>query len=169
MLLRSLASGDRTAIRPAFDLLWPMLRQFAGRILANPMDAEDAAQQALVKVFAQAARFDSKRNGVAWALAITSFECRTMRRRAQRRREQVLDGAVTETAATGASPEMAVIARQLEAAARDVLRDLKEEDICTIVAAMADERPAGDATFRKRLERAFGRLRTAWREKHGTQ
>jgi RNA polymerase sigma-70 factor (ECF subfamily) len=146
-----------------------MLRQFAQRIVASPVDAEDAAQQALVKVFAQAARFDSTRDGVAWALTITAFECRTMRRRAQRRREQISDGAPSETAATGASPEVAAIECQLEAAARDVLRGLREEDIRTIVAAISDERPAGDAAFRKRLERALVRLRTAWREKHGTE
>jgi RNA polymerase sigma-70 factor (ECF subfamily) len=80
-----------------------------------------------------------------------------------------LDGAFSETAATSASPELAAIEHQLEAAAREILRGLKEEDIRTIVAAMGDERPSGDAAFRKRLERAFARLRTAWREKHGTE
>jgi RNA polymerase sigma-70 factor (ECF subfamily) len=163
-LLKRLADGDRTAIEPAFAVLWELVRRFSARALPNSADAEDAAQQALTKVFEQAVDFDSSRDGIGWVLTIAAFECRTIRRRRQRRREDGLETAerrfVTET------PEVLVMNRDLEAAVREVLETLGEEDARTILAAMRDERPVADATFRKRLQRALGRLRLAWRAKH---
>src|SRR5262245_15047408 len=91
ILVTRLAAGDRDAIEPAFAALWPVLRRFSTRTLPIEADAEDAAQQALAKVFEQSASFDPSRDAVAWALTITWYECRTLRRRAQRRREQPLD------------------------------------------------------------------------------
>jgi RNA polymerase sigma-70 factor (ECF subfamily) len=165
-LLTRLAAGDRAAIEPAFAALRPVLRRFSARALPIEADAEDAAQQALVRIFEQSAGFDPARDGVAWALTIASFECRTIRRRAQRRREQALDaddGAAPPTD----TPEALVLERDLAAAAREALAGLAEGDVQAILASLEEGRPAG-ATFRKRLQRALGRLRVAWRAKHET-
>jgi RNA polymerase sigma-70 factor (ECF subfamily) len=163
-LLRRLADGDGSAVEPAFAALWPLLRRFSARALQHEADAEDAAQQALAKVFEQSARFDVERDGVAWVLTIVSFECRTLRRKSQRRREEALDAAAA--VADGATPESLVVERDLEAAAREALGEMSDADARAIRTAISDARPARNATFRKRLQRALGRLRVAWRTKH---
>ena len=168
-LLKRLANGERTAIEPAFDVLWPLLRDFSARALGHDVDAEDAAQQALAKLYAQVADFDARRDGVAWVLTIASYECKTIRRRRQRRREDGFDGVTAPELVVAHTPEAAVIERDLEAAARALLGAMSEDDARTILAAMADGRPSADATFRKRLQRALERVRVAWRAKHGTQ
>jgi RNA polymerase sigma-70 factor (ECF subfamily) len=145
-------------------VLWPLLRRWSARALPNVADAEDAAQNALTKVFEQTANFDRARDGVAWVLTIAAFECRTARRKMQRRREGGLE--MARECATDETPERLVVNRDLEAAVRDVLETLAEEDVQTIMAAIDGERPVADATFRKRLQRALGRLRLAWRAKH---
>ena len=164
-LLGRLADGDRSAIEPAFDMLWPVLRRFAACALEDDGHGEDAAQQAIVKLFAQVAEFDPARDGLAWAFAITSYEIRTIRRRAQRRRETSLDHADPVPATTD-TPEARLIACDLIHAARTTLSGMTEADVQVILAALDDHRPAGDATFRKRLQRAVGRLRQLWRTKH---
>jgi RNA polymerase sigma-70 factor (ECF subfamily) len=75
--LARLADGDREAFHPVFVCLWPLLRGFAGRYLSAP-DAEDAAQEALVKVFARAAVFDTRRDALSWTLGIAAYEIKTM-------------------------------------------------------------------------------------------
>lgn len=165
-LLVRLADGDRTAIEPAFAVLWPLVRQFSARALHNPADAEDAAQQTLTKLFEQSADFDRARDGLAWVLTIAAFECRTLRRRAQRRREDSQERA--PALADCDTPEALVVERDLQAAALEVLGTLGDEDKKAILAAMSGARPA-DAAFRKRLQRALGRLRLAWRAKHEQQ
>ncbi len=51
-LLRRLADGDRAAMSPAYQLLWPLLRSFCARALGpfGLADADDAAQAALLKI-----------------------------------------------------------------------------------------------------------------------
>src|SRR5258708_32230024 len=110
-----LADGDRTAFGPVFALLWPQVRAFAAR-LVGPADGEDAAQSALLKIFSRASEYDRARDALPWALGIAAWECRTLRRRRERRREQ--SAPAPERAAEGAlSPEEAVPERELRAAA----------------------------------------------------
>jgi len=162
-----LADGDRAAITPAFDLLWPVVSQFCRRALASAADGEDAAQEAMVKLFARMSSFDRDRDGLAWALTIAAWECRTIRRRAGRRREAALDEAA-RASVTGGDSEALLAARELAAAARAALAELAPRDRETVLAALSDDptaRPSAvaPATFRKRLERALDRLRAAMR------
>ncbi len=165
-----LADGDRDAFAPLYATLWPVLRAFCRRGLGHDADGDDAAQQALVNVFARADEFDPGRDALAWAFGIAAWECRTLRRRALRRREQVLDPDVA-IADAGVRIDDELIRRDLLLSATELLGRLRAEDIATITAAVdgdADGRAGvAPATFRKRLERALGRWRAAWRSKHG--
>jgi RNA polymerase sigma-70 factor (ECF subfamily) len=66
------------------------------------------------------------------------------------------------------SPEERAITVELEAVAVATLGQLRPEDRETLRIAIFGEgqRDAPPATFRKRVERALGRLRAAWRD-HG--
>jgi RNA polymerase sigma-70 factor (ECF subfamily) len=163
-----LADGDRAAFRPLFEALWPIASRFAARAVA-PADADDAAQQALINVFARAAEFDPSRDALTWLLGVVAWECRTFRRRAARRREA--GEPAVALPGDGASPEESAIARDLVAAARAALAELPAADASAVLGALElGERPAvAPATFRKRLQRALGRLRLIWRVKHGAE
>ncbi len=180
-LMGRLAEGDRAAFGRAFALLWPQIRAFAVRF-SGEADGEDAAQAALLKVFARASEYDPARDPLPWALGIAAWECRTLRRARARRRETplstTLDGAsapAQEVAAAIAppqasvsiSPEEAAIERDLLAAAEAVLGTLRPLDVQTIRSIAAGGREAS-ATFRKRVERALSRFRLAWRARHGS-
>lgn len=167
-----LADGDRDAFDPLYEALWPLLFRFARRALAGSPDAEDAAQGALMKVFARACEFDPERDALSWALGIVAYECKTFRKKAQRRREDAADPeAWASRPAAGPTPEDALIAGDLEAAAEEILGTLRPEDAETLRLVAAGERPEGVAapTFRKRVERALSRLRAAWSRTHGTE
>ncbi|MEE8551118.1 MAG: RNA polymerase sigma factor [Gemmatimonadota bacterium] len=167
----SLADGDRGAFRAVYEAIRPILWRFAERSLGNAADAEDVAQEALLKVFGRASEFDRRREVLPWALGIAAYECRTFRRRASRRREDDEAGAeIGELKHGGRTPEEDVIERDLHAAAMEVLGTLRAQDVETILAAVQEtHRPAiAGSTFRKRLERGLGRLRVAWRARHGS-
>lgn len=159
-----LADGDRGAFRPAFDLLRPLLQRFAARHL-GPAEAEDAAQEALLNVFRRASEFDPRRDALAWALGITAWEIRTVRRRRQRRREEPEASACArERVDPSAGPEEEAMARDLEAILAAALGTLRPEDAETLRLYARGRRAAvGGATFRKRVQRALARLRAAWR------
>jgi len=167
-----LADGDRAAVPAVFRAVWPLVRRFAERALGERAraDADDVAQQALLKVFSRAASFDSGRDALPWILSIVAWECRTLRTRARRRRE-VGEAALSALACGSVTPEEAAVERDLAAAAAAVLGELSPIDQEAVRALVAGTRPDGvaPATFRKRLERALGRLRLLWRTRHGAK
>src|SRR5262249_31929528 len=119
---------------------------------------------------AQAPGFDAQRDALAWILSIVAWECRTARTRVRRRR-QVGEAALDQLAAGGLTPEQAAGERDLEAALGAGPGELGPIDEETVRAMMTGTRPDGiaPAAFRKRLERALGRLRMLWRAKHGAE
>lgn len=167
--LTRLADGDRSVFPEVFSALWPLLRGFAGRVLRDAADAEDAAQSALLKIFAHASRFDGRGDALSWVLAIAANECRALRRGRRsggREPESVLRG----MAGACPDPEEQALAQSMEAELRQALSELRPEDRETLEAVLDGRRPRAaidPATFRKRVQRAILRLRAAWRSRHG--
>ena len=161
------AEGDRRAITPLFQALWPLVVRYAHRLLGDAQLAEDCAQDTLIQLFGQVDRYDPARDALTWALTLATWQCRTARRRRGRRGapEAPLGEDHAGASRDGAS---AVERRDLVRAAVATLETLSPRDIETITLAVTDA-PAEDvapATFRKRLERALARLRTSWRSRH---
>jgi RNA polymerase sigma-70 factor, ECF subfamily len=70
-LLRRVARGDEAAFSALYDELAPRVYGLARRILRDPAQAEEVAQEALVEVWRTAARFDpAKGSATTWALTI---------------------------------------------------------------------------------------------------
>jgi len=165
-----LADGDRSAFDPLFDALWPVVRRFCRRALGDDADGDDAAQEAMIRVLARAGELDRDRDALTWALGIATWECRTVRRRRQRR----LDDRELPTDLAGdagdARPDDIAARRELLAAAADVLDSMSASDAETLWASWTGDPEAraaiAPATFRKRLERALVRFRAAWRSRH---
>lgn len=165
--LTALARGDRAAFDPVFERLWPLVRGFAARCL--PVDeAEDAAQEVLLRIFSRASEFDPGRDALSWALGIAGWQIRTHRARARRRREQPSE-ALPETGDDAPSPEAAALARERGEALDRALAGLSEQDASTLLAYARGDRPdLPGPTFRKRVARALERLRARWRMDHGS-
>jgi RNA polymerase sigma-70 factor (ECF subfamily) len=157
-----LADGDRSAFRPVFDALWPRSRALAVR-LVGPDDADDAAQRAIMKLFEQAHRYRRGTDPIAWGLAITAWECRTVRRRRDRGREVALPESVVSSAP---SPDEQTLLKELEEIATAAIGTLTARDRETLALALDGDPialPIAGATFRKRRQRATERLRAAIR------
>ena len=160
--LTALARGDRSAFDPLFRRTWPLVRGFACRALPAA-EAEDAAQEALLRVFSRASEFDPARDALAWVLGVAAWQIRTHRTRARRRREEG-EARAGDRPDPSASPEDAAIQRDLAQTLDRALALLPPGDAVTLVAYARGERPdVPGATFRKRVQRALSRLRARWR------
>ncbi len=158
-----LADGDRSAFDDVFELLWPVYRRFTQRVLAGAPDADDVAQEALMKLFAHVSRFDPSRDALTWSLAIAANECRAARRRVARRREDALPDSDRHGASP--SPEDALLYEELEQLLGRAIESLNPLDRETIALALDQStHRAGceSTTWRKRWQRARTRLRAAW-------
>jgi len=160
-LVAQLADGDRSVFDDVYTQLWPIVNTFCGKTL-SAADAEDAAQQALLKVFDRAATFERDRDAVTWVISIAVWEVRTIRKRYQRSKTGTLDEQPLPVAVD--DPEGLNAERQIVEAAQQVLGQLSDQDQHTLLATFHEEQPdtISGATFRKRRERALSRLRAAW-------
>jgi len=160
--LTALARGERAAFDPLFRRLWPLVRGFAARCLAAT-EADDAAQEALLRIFTRASEFDPDRDALSWVLGIAAWQARTHRTRSRRRREDPIATAA-ERPDGGPSPEQAAITCDLASALDAALSELPPGDAETLIAYARGDRPdLPGATFRKRVERSLNRLRERWR------
>jgi RNA polymerase sigma-70 factor (ECF subfamily) len=165
-LLTALARGERAAFDPLFGRLWPLVRSFAARCL-SAVEADDAAQESLLRVFFRASEFDPSRDALAWVLGVAAWQIRTHRTRSRRRREAP-EAEVPNRVDGGPSPEQSAIIRDLALALDRSLSELPPADAATLLAYARGERPdLPGPTFRKRVQRALARLRAHWRYDHG--
>ncbi len=165
--LSRLALGERSAINPTFNLVWPVVRAFCASYLGQRGDAEDAAQNAIIKVFERAATYDPRRDGLTWVLTIALWECRTLRRRAERRSESVPLTAVNEPSEGRPDPEAEVTLKRTLEALMPLIDRLSDEERAALSDALNEVQRANPAQ-RKRKQRALAQLRRWWEVLHGT-
>jgi RNA polymerase sigma-70 factor, ECF subfamily len=167
-----LAEGNRDAFPPVFQLAWPLVRGYAERMLGSSADAEDAAQQAMLKLFSRAHEFRSGAAALPWILGIVTYECRTHRKKVARRRENLADpadGSFSRMEDPRAGPEERALHRdEIEAVSGILARLTDSEREAVLSAILETERPQlAAAAFRKRLQRGMGKFRLLWRTEHG--
>jgi len=163
-----LADGDRSAFSLVFKRLWTPIFRFCASLVKNEADASDAAQQAMQKILERASDYDPGRPALPWAFALAAWECKTLQRKHQRRREVAEDTAGERATEDGEDAEDEMVRRDLVAAALSALGELSEVDRETLIATFQDQAPSG-ATVRKRRERALDRFRNAFKRIYGLE
>jgi RNA polymerase sigma-70 factor (ECF subfamily) len=141
-LMAQLADGDRSVFRAVFERLWPPIERLCTRLLQNPADAADAAQEALQKILERApADYDRTRPALPWALAIAGWECRTLARKRQRRRESPAQ-LEEQGPRDPEDVEQQFAQRELSRAALEALGELSDVDRETLIATFWEEAEA---------------------------
>jgi RNA polymerase sigma-70 factor (ECF subfamily) len=158
LLMSRLAHGERSA----FDALYLALRPRAlgvARLRLGETEAADVAQQALERVFARASEFTPGRPCLPWFYGIVASEIQSNRRR---RARLVLEEAPgLELAAEGDDAEAELLQRELRRALDGAIDELDADAAHAISALLGHASPPDvkPATFRKRLSRAYSKLR----------
>jgi RNA polymerase sigma-70 factor (ECF subfamily) len=117
------------------------------------------------KLFERATDYEYPRPVLPWALSIAAWECRTIARRRQRRRES---SDVIEATSPLPSPDATFVEQELIRAAQAALSHLSERDAQTLETAFyAEDREAQSPAFRKRKQRAIEKLRQVMRKLYG--
>lgn len=123
--------GEESAISWLVEAYQPMVYGLCYRMLGSPTDAEDAAQDALVKAVMSLQSFDLERPFKPWVLRIASNLCTD---RLRRRRPEVSldgmgdDGAWEWQAGSDPSPEQQLEARERQKAIQALLETLSPVD-----------------------------------------
>ncbi len=164
-------AGDREAL----DVV---VREFAGpaytvavRVLADPAAAEEAVQEAMVRVWQRAAKFDAERgNERSWILSVVRNQAIDMLRKRARLAERSIDAdPVVHEVQDPADTWGAVLQRLTRERVLLVLKELPREQREVIMLAyyggfrpltIAQRLRVPEGTIRSRLRIALSRLRT---------
>ncbi|MDP3279004.1 MAG: sigma-70 family RNA polymerase sigma factor [Deltaproteobacteria bacterium] len=164
-LMARLSNGDRSAFDPLFSALYPRALRVARRRVDSAR-AEDVAQTAMLKVFARAAEFEAGRPVLPWFYMVVANEVRAVTRGAMVRAQTTLereDGSSRDLTDSNADPETEATWRELSRALESAVANLDATAAEAIYAVLGrGERPVVESpAFRKRVSRAYAKLRTA--------
>ncbi|MEM9072819.1 MAG: RNA polymerase sigma factor [Myxococcota bacterium] len=173
--VRAAVGGDARALRTIIDALAPGFHALALRMLGSHADADDATQEALLRVTTRLSTFEGRAHLRTWAyrLAVRSildFKRGIARHAALRFEDFRLDLA-DGLEADAATPEDAVLLQQLKMGCGRALLQCLDGDLrvaYVLGEILAIEGPdaaeileISPATYRKRLSRARARLQDA--------
>lgn len=163
-LMARLAEGDRTAFDPLFAELCPRAQRAARRVLPAAT-ADDVAQSALERVFFRASEFEAGRPVLPWFYAIVGNEIRSVRRK---RTHEALPEDLPDPA-NACTPDEALAGAELERALEAAIASLDDVSAEAIASLLGRAPPPSvpPPTFRKRVSRAYARLRVILGAHHG--
>jgi RNA polymerase sigma-70 factor (ECF subfamily) len=157
--------GDRTAFgqlvrayeRPVYNLTY--------RMLGDPAEAEDAAQETFLRAYTKLASYQPSRKFVNWLLSIASHHCIDRLRRRNRAPQLSLDGPLPPLwlASEAPQPEQVISKKQAREEVRQVLETLPPDYRAAIVLRywynlsyeeIADVMDSTESAIKSRLHRA---------------
>jgi RNA polymerase sigma-70 factor (ECF subfamily) len=168
--------GDEQAFIEVVEFYYPRCLRFARNMLGSDQDAEEAVQDAFVRVHDSFPRFREDARFDPWLFRILANRCRTLLARSRRHRALIEYGEVPASAAAAASvedfgadwaEEVRMVLDSLPAEQREAfllrhVEDLAYEDIAAMTGV-------GLSALRMRVKRACDTLRARLTEveQHG--
>jgi RNA polymerase sigma-70 factor (ECF subfamily) len=156
--MERLARGDRSAFDPLYEALQPRASRLA-RTRLGAGAAADVAQSALLRVFSRASEFEAGKPCLPWFYAIVANEIRSAQRGQARYVLDPLPGEGLIDEAKDAESEL--LTRELDRSLKFAIDSL-DSDAANALRSMLGLAPMPDlppATFRKRVSRAYAKLR----------
>ena len=163
-LLGKLADGDRSAFAEVFKRLWDPSLRLCIHLMGDDASGADAAQAAMLRILQRASEYDRSRPALPWAMAIATFECRSLMKKRSRLRESAEVPSFSDEG-SGADDQVQRVLLTSAVAALGTLSPVDQETLTATYWETAVE--AAGATVRKRRERALHRLRNAFRRLYG--
>jgi RNA polymerase sigma-70 factor (ECF subfamily) len=115
-------AGDEEAFRRLAEALWPRLYRLVWRTLSNPEDAEDVAQETLIRAWERLPGFQGRSRFDTWVMAIALNLARNHNRRL--RPLSLDESAGREPIDRQPTPEAAVLAHEADTAFQSALHRL---------------------------------------------
>ena len=126
VLIDAAKSGDQEAFRQIVERYQGAVYNLAYRMLGDPEEAEDAAQEIFVRLYRQLDRYDPERKFSTWTLAIATNYCIDQLRR--RRMQLVpLENIIPWARARDAGPEGEALTRESRDEVQRLLKQLPEK------------------------------------------
>ena len=163
--------GDVEAFSQIVELYQRPVYNLCYRMLGNPQEAEDAAQEAFLRAFKAIKRYDPKRKFASWLLSIAANYCIDQHRKKRATLVDIEAVAPVELVESKPGVERQIVAQEDRQEIQTLLADLGPLDRAAIVLhywhdysymEIADELQLSESAVKSRLHRARKSLAFAW-------
>ena len=170
-------AGDQAAFTCLVEAYQTPVYNLAYRMLGNPTEAEDAAQETFIRAYTRLNTYDPKRKFSSWLLAIASHYCIDVlrRRRMTLLSMEDLPPMVELAMPTATQPEQVIVSEQDANAVQQLLACLPPTYRLPVILRywydmsykeIAATMGLTESTIKTRLHRARGKLACAARTDH---
>jgi RNA polymerase sigma-70 factor (ECF subfamily) len=130
-LLPAVSEGNLAAFEQLYDRHSPILYALLLRMLANPEDAQEVLQEAFVKAWNDASRYDPSRGSeLAWLISIARSRgidrIRSRKVRGDREKDAARDNSIRSAAVDGMAAVESAVAGEEQRAVRAALAEIPE-------------------------------------------
>ena len=171
-LVRAL-KGDDEAFAQIVETYQKPVHNLCYRMLGNPNDAEDAAQETFLRAYKSLKRYDTSRSFATWLLSIASHYCIDQLRKRRLNTFSVDDEqhAWLEPPDPGPTPETAASMNEKQEQVRELLENLAPKDRSAVIMRywydysyeeIAESLSLTVSAVKSRLHRARKELANCW-------
>jgi RNA polymerase sigma-70 factor (ECF subfamily) len=126
--------GDEEAFARIIERYQVPVYNLCHRMLTDPFEAEDAAQETFIKAYRSLSRYDMSKKFINWVLTIASNHCvdRLRRRRLKLvSLEEMVPGSLPTEKSLG--PESVIVKQEDQEAIQELLKELGPQDRAAVV------------------------------------
>ncbi len=147
------------------------------RMLGDPYEAEDAAQETFLRAYKAMKSFDRKRSFTTWLLSIAAHYCIDLLRKKRLKITRIEDTPYLEIQDPGPSPEISLTDSEQQKRIRSLLKVLSETDRAIVImfywyefsyGEIAETLKLSTSAVKSRIHRARGQMAKSWIEKNQT-
>lgn len=174
--LEDARNGDPQAFAMLVDMYSKPVYNLCYRMLGNPQDAEDAAQEAFLRAYRSLDRYDPERKLITWLLSIAAHYCIDQQRRVRAPQVSLDEADPGELRERGVGPENAYLLQETGDEVQQILAQIPARDRAAIVLyywydfsyqEIAKQLSLTESALKARLHRARRSLAKVWLETDG--
>jgi RNA polymerase sigma-70 factor (ECF subfamily) len=175
--LEDARNGDPQAFSMLVDMYSKPVYNLCYRMLGNPQDAEDAAQEAFLRAYRNLNRYDPDRKLITWLLSIAAHYCIDQQRRVRAPQVSLDEADPVELRERRAGPEKAYVLKETGDEVQLLLAQIPARDRAAIILyywydlsyqEIAGQLKLTESALKARLHRARRSLAKVWLENDGT-
>lgn len=174
--LEDARNGDPQAFAMLVDMYSKPVYNLCYRMLGNPQDAEDAAQEAFLRAYRNLNCYDPDRKLITWLLSIAAHYCIDQQRRVRAPQVSLDEADPGELSERRAGPEKAYLLRETGDQVQQLLSQISARDRAAIILyywydlsyqEIASQLKLTESALKARLYRARRSLAKVWLETEG--
>lgn len=147
------------------------------RMLGDPYEAEDAAQETFIRAYKSMKGYDKNRSFSTWLLSIAAHYCIDQLRKKRLKVTSIEDTPHLEIPDSGPNPEVSLTKSEQQKHVKDLLNVLNETDRAIVImfywyefsyGEIAEALNLTSSAVKSRIHRARAQLAKTWNEKNQT-